>query len=61
MKMKWIGLALVLLTVACSHRALRVGCDGPLRPINAPAAVASASPAAMPSSAPQTSNTEKQP
>jgi hypothetical protein len=61
MKMKWIGLTFVLLTVACSHRALRVGCDAPLRPINAPAAVATASPAATPSSAPELPNTEKQP
>jgi hypothetical protein len=61
MKMKWIGLGLTLLTVACSHRALRAGCDGPLRPINAPTPLASAAPAAMPASAPQTPNTEKQP
>jgi hypothetical protein len=61
MKMKWIGLGLLLLSVACSHRALRVGCDGALRPINAPAAGASASPAAVPSSAPELPNTEKQP
>jgi hypothetical protein len=60
MKMKWIGLALVLLAVACSHRALRVGCDGPLRPINAPAPLATGAPAAMPPSVPELPNTEKQ-
>jgi hypothetical protein len=43
MKMTWIALACALLTAACSHRALRVECDGTLRPINAPAPVARAS------------------
>jgi hypothetical protein len=42
MKMKWIGLTSLLLMAACAHHALRVGCDGPLRPINPPAPLGSA-------------------
>jgi hypothetical protein len=61
MKMKWMGLACVLLIAACSHHALRVDCDGPLRSINTPATVAPATSTDPSSTAPHTSTTEKKP
>jgi hypothetical protein len=61
MKIKWMGLACLLLMTACSHHALRVGCDGPLRPINTPASVAAATSADSSPSLPHTSATEKKP
>jgi hypothetical protein len=61
MKIKWMGLAGVLLMAACSHHALRVDCDGPLRPINTPTPVAPAMPPDPSSNAPHASATEKKP
>jgi hypothetical protein len=61
MKIKWMGLACVLLMAACSHHALRVDCDGPLRPINTPKPVAAATSTDSSSNLPHTSATEKKP
>ena len=60
MKMNWMGLGCLLLA-ACSHHALRVDCDGPLRPINTPAPVAAATSTDSSSNLPHTSATEKKP
>jgi hypothetical protein len=61
MKIKWMGLACVLLISACSHHARRVDCDGPLRPINTPTPVAAATSADSSSNLPRASATEKKP
>jgi hypothetical protein len=61
MKSKWMALACVLLMAACSHHALRVDCDGSLRPINTPTPVAPATSTDPSSTAPHTSTTEKTP
>jgi hypothetical protein len=61
MKMNWMGLGCLLLLAACSHHALRVHCDGPLRPINTLAPVAPATSTDPSSNAPHASATEKNP
>lgn len=61
MKIKWMGLACVLLIAACSHHALRVDCDGSLRPINTATPVAAATSTDSSSNLPHSSATEKKP